>query len=395
MAEKNNQKSHNTPKIIGIILLIVMWLAGVTVIVGYISYMQNPPETVQTMYGGELTYAEPDDNGDAIYAININIFTNENDNGLECAEFQWNYYTDANIPENEDDYKNVYSSGYQSLNGMDYDDYYRSIGWWKYTNSITLNSGYYYNSTDGLSYVAIDALTPDDSWILDYGNGLAKIDQKQAVYYETVAVLQHYISYDINRAIVDLYNCATSLADGDYILQFNLSDYFSYKIYNEETKQFVIDTSATTEEYLYLDIKIHISSNGLVDASQSLFGMIAKDTDYSYEGISVQDYYTTKTVYTVTENDFTTVTVDGVALATLNSDCIAYLNNFYDIYLIVDINLDVVDFEGFAPDAFSDYGGTVNALVLSASADSVFLVYDNYSNTTLTNVTLQHEGGGI
>lgn len=400
MATKTKKKSVSFSTILNA-TLVVMFIIAVLTIGCSLFLLSIAPETLQTLYvSGALTYAEEDENGDKPYPIEIKLYTNENENGIKCLEVKFNYYTDTTIPTTEDEYKNTYAQGFQMTDGSFF-SFRSTLGWWSSTWSTTPVNCYYYNTTNNVSFYAINALTPDDSWIVDYSiksadgttqNNLVKLMQKGSVQTGTGALgWVGYTEQNIYMALHNMLLSAGSLNDGEWILQFDMSDYFTFKIYDSETGQFSSDY--TDETSVFVNIKVTKSSNGLVYASQSMFGAVEHDTNYSYVGITANEYWESYTVYTLSANDFSfAINDDYLVVATLNEDVYSYISTFKRLYLIVYINLDDFGFDGLAEGAF--HGLPINEVIITSSTQRYFAVYDNYNIIADATVEIVNYGGG-
>lgn len=385
------------------VLLTLLFIASLFMIAFAIAYFRNPPETVKTAYADTLTYAQEDENGDKPYPIEVNVFTNERNNGTPCYEIRLNYYTDVNIPENEEDYKNVYSSGYQTVN--------EKIQWkletdvqlfsWRTNWYKTITNGYYYNSVNGESYKAINELDYSDKWIFDYGNGQGLMLVSSKGFFEHtpgtgVFGYTWWWHHDINEFLVDIFDIVELMEDGTYILPFDISEYFNYKIYDSEQKKF-IDEQADNK-WLFFQMKITKNSNGLVSSNQSLFGQIANNSHYGYDGVDNADYYRSMTIYNLTENDFiinaTIINGNIYNLATLKTSANNFLNNFSRMYIRVVFDMDKYNYLnlGFSEQAFKDVD--VNDIVISSTETTDFYNFSNKQIGVNGNITV-YSGGDI
>lgn len=370
------------------VVMILLFVVAIIAIGFSISFLKNDKsETVKTAYGNTLTYAMEDEAGDKPYPIELNVFTNKAQNGIECYELRLNYYTDSSIPETEEEYKNVYSSGYQSLTPVTTKTKSQEKAFLgKYVDTTLITSpGYYYNSVFGESYKAIENLDYSNKWIFDYGDGkgLMLVSSRPEEKYRNFLWIKYFREIGINDFIKDIFEIVSLMDDGVHILPFKVDKYFNYKIYDTEEKKF-IDEQADNK-FLFFQAKITKSSDGLISASQSLFGQIANNTNYGVNEELQASYYRSLTVYSLTEDDFEfkPVTKNGVkyTFATLKEEAYDYLVNFSRMYIRVYLNLDNANLEniGFNENPFN--GLDVDDILLTSSTP---LTFYNFSPNTIT-----------
>ena len=380
-----------------ILALFVFFSLGV---IGYsIYYYNNKPLTSQTYYLNTLNYTDPED--DSKYAFEVNMFNNTRKNGRYCFEFISNYYTDSEIPENPGEYKNVYSSGVQFVDKFSYEKHYDSafMNWGESFTYYTLGNKYFYNkSYDNTSYSAIKNLDDLKYWILDCNGKLVTMQIKGNVHTGVVHWLGHwdYFNYDFNYMLVKLEKSVKSLVDGQHILQFDLSEFFTFREYNEETKQYDKPVKGDLD-FAIVDIKINKTSNGLIDAKQSIFNLVKNDADYSAVD-SVNDYYSYKSTYYLNEFDFDIVSnSNGTCYITLKDDIAGFISTFIDLDIICEINLDSTYFVGnyclgFAENAIK--GVNINYCTINSNSPTTFYLNNNAVNIVVdSNITI--EGGGL
>ncbi len=382
------------------VILGIMLVLSIIAIALFAYYFKNPPNTQKTLYANALTFAEENAQGEKPYPIEINFFSNEKKNGIHCTELKFNYYTDTTIPTSDDEYKFVYSSGVQlfdDFRALKRND--NRVFAWSIDEYIDFVNARYYNSVYGQSYSAISKLSPSDNWIMDYSmkttdeqgqekisHNLAKIFQRGATFHDRgVFGIKNYYVYDVNRLIVDLLTIVSRLDSGVYITPFDMSNYFDYKIYNQETKQFESITS--DDQDCFVSIKITKTDNGLVRANQSLYNQIDYNADYAYDGVVAKDYAEARAGYILTESDF--VVLDNELY--LKERARKYLVNFPKMYLQVVLDLDNLEScSGFSKDIFSSLD--VLNISLTATRSQKFYVYEDYTILS-NNVTIKHKGG--
>ena len=389
-------------------ILFVLIVASICVISYTIYYFKNnPPTTTATGYVDSLAYAP-----EQTYAIEINYFENTKANGVQALEYRWNYYTDTLIPTTEEGietakdnattdnkfdeqklfdnlFKTVYSSGLQMIGDVKFDLIrYKEpafvFGDFAYCTKPA--NPYYYNTSNGTSYSAINNLDYTDSWIIDFGSSkLGRIVQDK----ELELVNEHPFGkteyrMDINKFMLDAYECVQSLKYGKQVIMFDLSDYLVFEYFSTEDLKFHRPT--VDEQHLYINILVNKSANGMINSSQSLFGIVSDDANWTYDGVVASDYWTTKTEITITEANF----IENESLLSLNPKCIEYLNSFDSNVLFVIVNIDLfrTTARGFSKQAFGDL--QIDKIYIYSNAPTTFTYYDSPCEiTTDNNVTLE------
>lgn len=376
-----------------LIVLYILAFLSLLIIGYYFYYLESKPETVGTAYTDVLTYTQ-----DQPFIAEVKYFSNQANNGKECFEFRMNYYTDTTIPSTPDEYKNVYSSGMQLFEDFTFNYEVdpnwvdKSVRYWKPNNPI------YYNSTNGTSYEAVNSLSYDDKWIVDFSGDLGLLVQTEPVDYQQILWVHRYFRYDINALVLDLYNSVKSLDNGKFILQYDFSKYFNVKKYNTETGQF--DTDITTDnKFVFCNVVVEKSENGIVEADQSLFGIVNKKSNWSYSGAHNENYWEAMTNYSLTLADFDIVEINYHQYLKLKDEAISYLSSFGDLIINAVIDLDStyllennIDIYGFVENAFGELN--ITSLSISSSVERTLYYTGTLPPTHLVNVTLV-EGGDV
>ena len=392
------------------IILLVLVLASVGVI-GYTIYYfnNNPPTTVAVGNVDALTY-DPEGR----YPIEIQLYTNDKNNGEFAYEFRMNYYTDTLIPQTdagrqelinentspdgtinsdailEDCFKTVYSQGFQVIGEENTTYHTRADGniFGGFDYYVVLDNGYYYNTTNGVSYDAIQALDYQDKWIIDFGEGtLGRITQdKGTVQMNQVLWCTYNMHYDINKLIADIKGSVDSLDYGKQVLMFDLSDYLTFEFFSTEDLQF--HTPETTEQHLYVNVLVNKSANGIVDASQSLFGMVESNSNWTIDGVTAENYWTSHACINLTQADFN---LDN-GLLTLKQGAIDYFSAYDPEMLDLTIYIDLTQTEatGLTRNAFGEL--QVDNIIVSSNFETTFTYYtlpNNCSIVSTDNVTLE------
>lgn len=366
-----SQTAHRTLSFV-IVVMFVLLLASIFSIAYAIYYFKStPPSTSATGYVDSLSYAP-----EQTYAIEVNYFDNSKKNGVLALEYRWNYYTDTLIPTTDsgvqnaknnattsgkldtdklysDLFKVLYSSGMQMIDTVQFElvRYQQPallFGDFKYCTQST--NAYYYNTTSGTSYTAINNLDYKDKWIIDFGAGqLGRVVQdKEAITLNEHPFGNSYYRMDINKFMRDIYDCVSSLKYGKQVLMFDLSDYFVFEYFSTDDLKF--HRPETDEQHLYMNILVNKSENGLIDKSQSLFGVVKGDSNWNYAGVQPSDYWTAHQCIVLDESNFD---IDN-GLLHIKQSALNYFFAFDNIDISIKIDLARTSARGFARNAFGE-----------------------------------------
>ena len=373
-------------------------------LIGYaVYYFKNAhPTTVTTGYVDSLAYAQEE-----TYPIELQYFSNDANNGLRVLEYRFNYYTDISIPSTDSEkdaiknesggdtdkllekiFKTVYSSGVQMISDdiafeLKDDTYFSSVIFYEVPKNP-----YYFNTTNGTSYGAINELDYKDSWIIDFGEGkLGKIKQdKESTVLGQFLWVTRYMRADVNLLMHDLYNSIQALDYGKQVLMFDLSDYLTFQYFSTEDLQF--HTPSATDMDLYVNILVNKDKNGMVNAKQSLFSIVRDNPNWSYDNVNADDYWTTHTEISLTQADFDIVNNE----LKLKQDAIKYYSSFdaESIDLTIYIDLTKTEATGLASDAFGSL--KVDKIIVTSNYSTTFTYYNLPQNCIIVsgnNVALE------
>ena len=408
-AKQSDTKSSKTlsDKITAIVMTFIYILAVVSVgVIGYSLYyfLNDPPETTTTGYVDSLTYAP-----DETYPIEVSVYSNDKHNGIKVSELRLNYYTDTDIPTSdadidnikqdnnynnseilEDLFKVIYSSGIQFVDEVKFNKVEQTGGWFEaamYWNMEPENA-FFYNTTNGTSYDAINELDYLDKWIIDFGEGvLGRIEQdKGNVVVDKVVWSLRYMRYDIMLFIQDVFQSVESLDYGKQVLMFDLSDYFTFRIFSTEDMKFHVPE--TDDLNLFVNILVNKSENGMINSSQSLFGCVSNNSNWSYDHVDSEDYWTSHTAINLSQADFAV----SDSLLSLDSSAIDYYSTFDPEILDITVYIDLTQTTGTGVtlDAFGDL--LVDRIVVSSNYPTTFTYYNLPENCVIVandNVTLE------
>ncbi len=377
-------------------ILLVGFLADIWFIM-YKAFGWDEHYTLTTNYVDKLNLVSETEEK---YFIEAEYFSNENKNGIENFGLMLNYYTDVSMPELDEEGnfitdKYYYSSGIQFKNGFEFSDKIKDSGSYfnqKYVHNLIPEDCIYYNIDNqaDTAFTATKSLANQNKWIYDINGQLCKIaTTKKPEYVSTDSFLfqktKHYRSMDINFAMYRIFNSVKSLDDGEYVLTFDLSDFFEIVLYNKETQKF--DIKATTQdEWTFVKVLVKKSSDGLITSSQSMFNSYLGDSDWSYyNNEKIEDFWKGQVIYNIKADEYETVMVDNLTLLKLKNKTIKYLNSFSNIRIIANIDLDnlyidntKVNINGFADNAFGDL--EIYEVNLQTTNITTFYTYDKTLN---------------
>ena len=328
------------------------------------------------------------------FFIDVNYFSNERNNGKEVFEVKFNYYIETSIPEqNEDgtyDNKYIMSSGVQFYDTpiSNYQQTYMRL-FDKKIYGYVLNNHTYYAMPQGqnVGYVVSDetSIEGQDKWIWDIGGQLCLMEEVGDIQFDQEVWTKHYKTWDVNALITSLYTSIGSFEDGETITMFNFTPYLNVtKMFNAETGRMESDFSLN-DIWTYVNIRVNKSSNGMVDATQSIFSSYKGDSDWTLSNTGLNSLYWDEAgVYEIT---------DEGRLIYLKPSCKTFLEAFEDIELKVNINLDdFVDLKivGLKQDSLD--GFVIESFNITASEQQDFYIYDEFEDISTQNVNVIRGG---
>lgn len=306
--------------------------------------------TISTAYLDKASYTE-----DQIFFIDINYYSNRTGNGEEVFELKFNYYTDTRIPDKQEDgsygTKYMYSTGIQLIGGVK-TKYFQESG---IESFFTGNSYYHYTITNGYCYdtemggtsfgsLNRQTLLDQNKWIFDIEGELCLIQPKGYVKSSKNLWIQSNLNINTSYFIMSLYNTVKSLEVGENIFELNLSEYFFVNMQKDDGK---FDTEPTDDvNFLYTNIHVNVSDQGMIKSNQSMFGIVEDDADWSLYGTSADSYWQVKTEYDLSFNDFTVVYEEGCYYLKIKNVCLEYLKPFNYINVVINLDLDKIYISG-------------------------------------------------
>ena len=346
-----------------------------------------------TAYIDDATYSEEEK-----YFLNVEYFSNENENGIENFGVRFDYYTDVSIPEQQEDgsfgEKYIYSSGVQFKNGYSYNLGLNTNGISYFYGKYTMKNCKFYNSdSSNISFSATNSLKDMNHWVYDIDGQLCLIEEKGNVKEGMSLWAKTGTCYNTDYLIKDLYDVAKSLPDGESVVLLDLSKFFNVYLYNG--KEFDKSTPCTAENLVFVQCYINKTSDGLVSAKQSMFGCYMGDSEWSlYSDEQHGDFWKVKSDYYLKLNEFTIDIEEGKYYLKLQSSVIDYLKNYKNIELYVNLDLDNIylgevklNILGFSKNCFADL--EVAEIILKSSEKRNFYVYEDYNFIEHENITIR------
>lgn len=245
--------------------------------------------------------------------MHANYYSNAKNNGIEIQELQYNYFMTWNLE--QADYR---STGMQFLG--DFDSYNVELSNRDEANNYMLDEFSYYDTTNGINWTGYNGeygsiqtkLNRNTEFIIKIDNrpysiqltGGYKIYGKFFGFLWTVE--RGEVLYDYGDVFDSVFNAIKSCdaGYGDYYINLNLSDYFTIREFDSESGKFKEDNIV---DYIqnYAVLKVHYDENGLLNSSQSLFGIVDNNPKYDKTESNVDtSYWQERVVYTLNENDF-------------------------------------------------------------------------------------------
>ncbi len=349
--------------------------------------------TITTAYIDDATYSE-----DEKYFINLEYYSNAYSNGIECFGARWDYYTDTSIPDKKEDGsygdKYTYSSGVQFKNGYTYSKYADTNNWNYSYSAFKMNDCTFYNTSNGVSFDATNSLEDMNHWVYDIDGQLCLIEEKGNINEYKTLWVDRGTKYDTSMLLCDLYDVVKSLPDGEQVITIDLSRY--YNVFLFDGKEFDKGTPATTENWVFVNVYIYKTSNGLVSAKQSMFKSYMGNPEWSLYGTASENYWQANVEYNLTLKDFTFTYENGGYYLKLQTSCIDYLKEFKNMRLLVNLDIDKIylgadklNIEGFSSNAFG--GLKIDTINLTSDSPCTFKVFDKKLNIQHSdNITLEY-----
>lgn len=447
----------NAFKVVGNCCLVFLAILGavVSLALGYyhffvkeitigVNYIDNQVglDIVDIINSEDLTEEEKDEMQDR-YFLEVNYYSNDNNNGIMLQELKINYFTDFNL----------LSSGYRS-SGMQYLGNYQGLplDTWDGNSEISFmkigNNDRYYGTSDECVQIANNYVDKSFNYY-DFTNGInwngitnnngsiatelkrttefiIKIDDRAFS-----IKLDKYFDKDVGDVrnifgigwkVGEKYNryyytfgslfqsCmqavrTNSAGYGDYYITVDLSSLFSIKEYDLENKKFKED-NVTDIIKSYAVLKFHYDENGARNSSQSMFGIIDNNSKYDIEEETVDTtYWQERMTYNLDEKAkyngkdifvYRYSEVYGGYFVSLNMDVKQIFQEMprAKVNIIFDLNSDYlkeknINIVGLDYNAFADF--EIDTINFKGESQTIYLLDSALYNSNLK--TLKYSAG--
>lgn len=447
----------NALKVVGNCCLVFLAILGavVSLALGYyhffvkeitigVNYIDNQVglDIVDIINSEDLTEEEKDEMQDR-YFLEVNYYSNDNNNGIMLQELKINYFTDFNL----------LSSGYR-LSGMQYLGNYQGLplDTWDGNSEISFmkigNNDRYYGTSDECVQIANNYVDKSFNYY-DFTNGInwngitnnngsiatelkrttefiIKIDDRAFS-----IKLDKYFDKDVGDVrnifgigwkVGEKYNryyytfgslfqsCmqavrTNSAGYGDYYITVDLSSLFSIKEYDLENKKFKED-NVTDIIKSYAVLKFHYDENGARNSSQSMFGIIDNNSKYDIEEETVDTtYWQERMTYNLDEKAkyngkdifvYRYSEVYGGYFVSLNMDVKQIFQEMprAKVNIIFDLNSDYlkeknINIVGLDYNAFADF--EIDTINFKGESQTIYLLDSALYNSNLK--TLKYSAG--
>ena len=321
----------------------------------------------------------------------VNLYDNQNQNGVVLAEMQMNYFTGYDLSQNQ--YR---SSGYQLAvnfggSGISLKDILGIDTGFCANYDIMLNSTEY-DTTDGVSWNGrvgdssiMTGLERNKEYIIKIDNqpysiclnGTYTKSEPLWGFLWNVTNTYEYTFFDLYKSLLKATQ-VNSEGEGTCYIQPDLSEFFTVKKYNTETGEFE-PQDYTDIVKKYASVKITYSKNGAQNSEQSLFGIIANNSSFDVEEKEIiTDYWTATLTYNLTEKDLSyrySELYNGYFVS-LAQDKIIQYNKMPGQKVILTIDLDNAknNIVGLDYNAFQHY--EIDTLILKSSSERTINLLD-------------------
>ena len=410
-------------KTIGNICLVILCIVSLIVTGLFVYYRYiDPDKTVGVNnisdqvaldyenYTGGLTESEIEELEDRMI-FEINIYSNENDNGITLMEFQFNYFTtwklelvdyrstgvQTTINFNPNNY-----FGYELLLeeacGFDYHynenfDDYSAQNMYEKTTGVTWNASKIATGLERDKEYIIKI--EDEAYTINLNGTYTKSEPLWGFLWD----VENTYNRTWEQLIFSVINSAsnTSQGEGTCYITPDFSDFFTVKKFNsegvlEEHSEGVLEEQVYTDIVdTYASVKVNFSKDGAYNSSQSLYGMIDNNPNFDLYGNNLDtDYWASSITYNLDapDLDYRYSSSYSGYLVSLNQKLINKFNDMprTKINLVIDLDSDFVT-SGNYNIVGLDYNALSNIdlyeLSILSDSDLSFVVLDNAIDETL------------
>ena len=347
---------------------------------------KEKPQTLGTIYAGALTCSEED-----INIIEVNIYSNENKNGIPCYEVLWNGYTDyvgGNIkgfgiqtdflPEQH------YYTTAQAMGGSlsDVSPEIVEIKGAKmyYTDDLGTSSYITTEMPDEL-YFDIDGafykyqfqtfereVYSNRGWNLF--NVIVNNTTTEKVSYNYYTLFDYIIKSALKDSAKETYSeFAINMLDLDKYL----------KIYYQDDDTQYKPLPKTSTMYKLFKIKVNYSKDGMTKASQSMFKQFKGNSSWDYyANTGVEEYWNAYAELSLTEANVNFVynEAESAYYITLDEKFSEYLKGLSNAEISIDLDLTTLDFEIYGID-LQNFDFKIESFEISTTSTENFKIYNS------------------
>lgn len=350
------KENNSFNKFMSAIVLALTVLAVVVIILWVWFFVFNTRPT--TNFTAQISTIGSEDKE---YFMEFNLLKNTNGNAERLTELKLNYYTSESL-------QTKFSTGIQTIGKVTtYAEKVSQNGWsifsndWVYKYHFTTEHYYYNVDANGHSYSAIEQISEKDYYIIEIDNKIYQLA------FENNTIQSEYVLWINNRVVSDptslftaMGSATQSLSSGDYVINFPVGQFFSMWELNEDGK--FIKLNVETKNKIYVETKVHIEDEGVVNHVQSIFNNVKGNPNYNVDGIEEKNYWKAETSLILTNRHFE----NNNGYLSLNKNLIAYLNYYSNLYVAVNLNLnEFEDVKGF--DYYAFYGVDLQEIKLTSN----------------------------
>lgn len=388
-------------------LVIFVSLVGVVFIALFAYYKLSTNDVFTNQTSTYATSVTDPMTGEELSPLSASYYQNYNNTGLEVVEFQIRAYSDQN--------KNaIYRRGFQYIidaeegNTLWYYDTYDRVSWpsgHKYdeiNDAGKLKEAYFIELDGELVATRMDGSysyieETFEWWKVVRTIGFLGLNFlfEDTNFYNTETKVHNYTMEEFMQSLANIIKGCTA-GTGDYTLPVvDLGDF--WHLYEVDENGTVSDTpiGAGGQINSYFTIDVHSDKRGMTYAGQSMFGIVANDSEFNISGIDYDaEYWKATTIYNLDESDFDVrySTADLGYYYSLSAGTINELKNFenLDINIVFDIsNIKNVNVLGF--DYYSLNGIEVNSLTITSDIERDFnLLAGALKDTGLTKIYISN-----
>lgn len=399
----NDDMTKGQKIFMGVMLGLTFIAIFVSTFVIYQFATMKKPWTLGVTYASQLTYDQ-----EQKYIAEAHIYGNDNNNGQAVFELQFNSYTDT-------DGTGVEGLGIQAVGEWDVGNIEGQTLWPGYVpdkKTWHTDNIYLYKTTDGQrTYYVLPENQLDDYLLIDINGEFYRLVLQDYSYTveqqvnfgkymlnlitfqwnkqnEYIPKTARYTWYEVFDNIMNsaINNSGKEIYTDYSLSSYDLSKFFRVQKKNEKGQYY--DLEEASDYKTCLNIPVKYSKDGLINASQSKFGMIANSTNYSYyEGTPVEDYWNATTNVILTEDYLTLNKKDtDTYYLTIDSKLAEYLNNRDNLTISALINIDNINYKVVGID-ISNFTFEMDSFEIEGiDSDESFTIYNQFCGNKIPTI---------